>query len=99
MLDLWRSNRLPNARRGLLSGMCAVSVIALLTAAPAARADVINVIDVIPNSDSAETGQNSEPSIGVNPTNPNQMIVGAFSAFDNSTLGVSTPFFQSTNGA
>jgi hypothetical protein len=28
------------------------------------------LVDIIPNSDSSETGQNSEPSIAVNPLNP-----------------------------
>ena len=63
---------------------------------PAASADVINVIDVIPVGASAETGQNSEPSIGVDPLNPNVMISGAFS----STLAgndLSSPFWMSTN--
>jgi hypothetical protein len=79
-------------RPGLLSGVCAVSVIALLSAAPAARADIINVVDVIPNSQSAETGQNSEPSIAVDPLNPNMMVSGTF------TTGASGPFWESTNG-
>jgi hypothetical protein len=45
-------------------GTVAAAVIALLSAVPAARAAVINVVDVIPNSDSSEALQNSEPSLG-----------------------------------
>jgi hypothetical protein len=82
------SNKL--GRLGLLLGAYAVSVIALLSAAPAASAAVINVIDVIPNSDSSEAFQNSEPSLGVNPLNPSQMIAGSF--------GSGTPYFKSING-
>ena|SRR5215831_5136214 len=40
----------------------------------------IRIIDVIPASDSAETGQNSEPSIAVNPVNTDQIIAGSFAA-------------------
>lgn len=90
MQDSGRSNRLPNARLGPLSGICAVSVVALLSAIPAASAAVINVVDVIPNSDSAEAFQNSEPSLAVNPLNTLQMIAGSF--------GNGTPFFKSVNG-
>jgi hypothetical protein len=68
-----------------------VVLAALLFLAPMARADVIPVIDIIPNSDSGESGQNSEPSLAVNPLNPNQMIAGAFS-------DTVTPYYQSTNG-
>ena len=35
------------------------------------------IVDIIPRQDSFELGQNSEPSIAVNPTNAMQMIVGA----------------------
>lgn len=82
---------------GLGSRLSVVSPIALLCAIPAASAAPINVIDVIPNAASAETGQNSEPSLAVDPLNPNDMISGAFS----STFvvgGVSTPYWISTNG-
>jgi hypothetical protein len=41
---------------------------------------VISVVDVIPNSDSSETFGNSEPSLGVDPLNPLQMIAGMFGA-------------------
>jgi hypothetical protein len=52
---------------------------------------VFRVVDIIPQSDSAETDQNSEPSIAVNPVNPAQMLAGTFGD------GV-PPFFISTNG-
>lgn len=93
MQDPCVSNRLLNARPGLLPGVCAVSVIALLSAIPAASAAVINVVDVIPNAASAETGQNSEPSIAVDPLNPNTMVSGTFT-----TGTLSGPFWESTNG-
>src|SRR5690348_5249891 len=40
----------------------------------------IRIVDVIPAADSAETGQNSEPSIAVNPLNTDQIITGSFAA-------------------
>ena len=45
MRDFGGSNRLPKARPGPLSGICAASAIALLSAIPTANAAVINVID------------------------------------------------------
>ena len=85
------------ARFRLLSGVSVVAVIGLLSAAPAVRATTIQVVDIIPNSQSAETGQNSEPSLAVNPLNPNQMISSAFSS---TFVGnaVSTPYWVTTNG-
>jgi PEP-CTERM motif-containing protein len=78
-----------NALHPSVFGTVAAAVIALLSAVPGARAAVINVVDVIPNSDSAEALQNSEPSLGVNPLNPSQMIAGTFG---------NGPYFKSTNG-
>jgi len=34
----------------------------------------LNIVDIIPNGDSAESDQNSEPSLAVNPLDPRQMI-------------------------
>jgi hypothetical protein len=53
---------------------------------------VFGVVDIIPMSDSGETGQNSEPSIAVNPINPTLMIAGTFGA------NGANPFFISTDG-
>lgn len=88
------------ARLGLLSGVSvAAMVVALLSATSVAHAAVIHVINVIPNAASAETGQNSEPSLAVNPTlgHQNEMIAGAFSS---TFVGgqVQTPFWKSING-
>jgi hypothetical protein len=51
------------------------------------------LVDIVPNRDSAESAQNSEPSIAVNPVNPMQMIAATFGAYD-----TSNPFFASSNG-
>jgi hypothetical protein len=51
----------------------------------------IQVIDLIPFTDSAEAKQNSEPSLGINPANPLQMVDGIFSP-----AGAS--YFKSTDG-
>ena len=50
----------------------------------------IRIIDVIPGGDSAETEQNSEPSIAVNPLDTNQIIAGSF--------GFSTFFYLTLDG-
>jgi hypothetical protein len=53
---------------------------------------VLGVVDTIPASESDESAQNSEPSIGVNPINPTQMLAGTFGSAGQD------PFFISTDG-
>jgi hypothetical protein len=52
----------------------------------------LRIVDLIPESDSREVDQNSEPSIAVNPVDPRQMFAGAF-IFDDTD----SPFFVSTD--
>lgn len=73
------------------------SIALISSAASGARADAINIVDIIPSSQSAETGRNAEPSIAVNPLNPLQMVAGAFSS-TSSGNDVATPFWMSNNG-
>lgn len=101
MQHLWGSIERPNACPGrhlkLLSGVGLLALVALVSSAPAARAAVIHVVDVIPNADSAETGQNSEPSLTVDPLNPNLMISGAFSSTFSGGQ-VQSPYWKSIDG-
>src|ERR1043166_4464672 len=53
-------------------------------------ATALSIVDIIPNNDSGETSQNSEPSLGVDPLDPNQMVAGVF--------GAGTPYFKTTTG-
>src|ERR1043166_3549898 len=53
-------------------------------------ATALSIVDIIPNSDSGETAQNSEPSLGVDPLEPNQIASAAF--------GPATPYFKTTTG-
>src|SRR5882724_3039354 len=55
----------------------------------------IEIVDIIPQSDSAEADQNSEPSLAVNPLDPTQMVAGIFGTTFYNNL---TPYFLSTNG-
>jgi hypothetical protein len=52
------------------------------------------LVDIIPYRNSGETGQNSEPSIAVNPLNPTQMIAGTFGNSDHDIQ----PYWISTDG-
>jgi hypothetical protein len=52
---------------------------------------VLRLVDLIAMSDSAETAQNSEPSIAVNPLNAAQMFAATFGA------GGANPYFVSTD--
>jgi hypothetical protein len=74
--------------------LCTIALITSLSAAGAVRAGPLKVVDVIPFADSSEAQQNAEPSLGVNPVDPSQLIAGAFS-FSN-TIVVS--YFKSTAG-
>jgi PEP-CTERM motif len=83
--------------------LCTTAIITCLCVTGGVRAGTLTTInsevDIIPVGDSTETQQNSEPSLGVNPTNANQMVAGAFTAiFSPPPTNVTTPFFQSTNG-
>jgi hypothetical protein len=79
-----------NARRTI------VALAALLLAPALVRAQV-TVINMIPNAQSNETRQDSEPNITVNPENVLQIAGSAFTA--NPTGATTTaPIFVSTNG-
>jgi hypothetical protein len=58
---------------------------------------VVTVVNMIPFAQSAETGQDSEPNLSVNPNNPQQI---AGSAFTNNPSGATgtAPIYVSTNG-
>jgi hypothetical protein len=69
----------------------AAALAAALAPAPRAAAQ-IPVVDIIPRGASGEADQNSEPSLAVNPNDPTQAVV---TAFTNSTL---SPFFLTADG-
>jgi hypothetical protein len=73
----------------------------LVLAATRATAQPFKVVNVIPNSQSAETEQNAEPSIAVSPVNPVQMWISAFATgfdgFDDMGNPL-CPYFMSANG-
>lgn len=83
-----------NARGGFFT-LASFTLLALLPASPV-RAQ-ITVVNMIPNAQSAETGQDSEPNLSVNPNNILQI---AGSAFTRNPTGATTtaPIFVSTNG-
>ena len=62
-----------------------------------ARQFSIRIVDIVPGADSGEINQNAEPSLAVNPLNPNEIIAAAFGAFGTGGM-VSTPYFLSTDG-
>ncbi len=60
----------------------------------------LRVINVVPQDRSAETNYDSEPSIAVNPSNPGQIVVSAFTP-DPGVPGVPVttgPYYYSTDG-
>src|SRR6266513_1290500 len=56
---------------------------------------LLDVVDTIPESASAETAQNSEPSIGVDPIDPTQIWAASFAQGSNPDA---SPFFVSNDG-
>src|SRR3954453_14652358 len=57
----------------------------------------IRVINVIPQSLSGETNFASEPSIAVNPSNPQQIVITSFTP-DTASPVTTGPYFFTTNG-
>src|SRR5947209_7984492 len=57
---------------------------------------MISVVNIIPASLSGESNQDSEPSVTVNPANPNQIAITAFTP--DPFGGVNAPIFVSTDG-
>ena len=54
----------------------------------------VDVVDLIPKSLSGETNQDSEPSIAVDPKNPDLIVATAFTPIP----GPNAPYYVSTNG-
>src|SRR5438093_1458167 len=69
--------------------LCAIFCVELPVTVPAAT----TIVDVVPARLEREEDQNSEPSIAVNPANPNQMFVTAFG-----NTSARNPIFWSTDG-
>jgi hypothetical protein len=57
---------------------------------------VFKVVNVIPNSHSGEQNQDSEPSIGVNPASPSQILISTFTPPDSGQTN--GPLFVSQDG-
>jgi hypothetical protein len=57
---------------------------------------MIQVVNMVPKSNSDEVFQDSEPHIAVNPTNPQQIAASAFTP--DPMLGPNAPIYVSTNG-
>jgi hypothetical protein len=58
---------------------------------------MITVVNVVPQSLSGETNQDSEPSITVNPANPDEIVISAFTPNPFSSAG-NAPVYVSTDG-
>jgi len=77
--------------------------VALLTLAPlaASAGAQITLVDMVPQARSGETNQDAEPTIAVNPANPQQLAGSAFT-WDNLNAGPMTgnlaPIYVSTDG-
>ncbi len=62
-----------------------------------AHAQTFRVVNMIPNTESNETNQDSEPSLTVNPNNPQEVIGTAFTPNPNGVLTVA-PIYISQDG-
>lgn len=61
-------------------------------------ADVLTVVNIIPNNSSAESNQDSEPNLAVNPANPLEMAATAFTPSPNAGSSNSPIFYSSDGG-
>src|SRR5829696_2228935 len=57
---------------------------------------MIQVVNMVPKSNSNESEQDSEPHLAVNPTNPRQIAASAFTP--DPLGGPNAPIYASTNG-
>lgn len=82
-------------RKNLRTSTLFLALLAAVTTLPATAQ--ITVVNMIPNAQSNETRQDSEPNIAVNPTSPLNIAGSAFTV--NPTGATSTaPIYVSTNG-
>ena len=68
----------------------------VLAVQPPADAQTVRLVDVVPNSLSAEVNRDAEPNIAVNPANPLQIAISAFTPDPGGSANV--PLFVSTDG-
>lgn len=75
-----------------------IAFLLLLSAAAAvvSAQPQVMLVDVVPNARSNETERDAEPNIAVNPANPQQIAISAFT-FDPLSAGLG-PIYVSTNG-
>src|SRR6185295_11728454 len=85
----YRMSRIPQRIAKLLP------ILALSTFTVAGQAQV-KVVNMIPNSRSGETQQDSEPNVAVNPANPKQVAGSAFTP--DPLSGPNAPIYVSING-
>jgi hypothetical protein len=73
-------NRYPRDDETVKALAAALLTLFMVMGHKAAYASTVRVVDMTPASESTEEIQNSEPSIAVNPANPNQVAASAFMA-------------------
>src|SRR5471030_2196227 len=74
----------------------AIIASALIIKTPA-QAQQVRLVNVIPNSLSAETNRDAEPNIAVNPADPTQIVISAFTPDPGASANVPL-FISNTNG-
>lgn len=60
--------------------------------------DVITLVNIIPRQSSAETNQDSEANLAVNPANPSEMAATTFTPSPNAGSTKSPVFFSNDGG-
>src|SRR5215470_12586460 len=78
-----------------LEKISAIGTTLIAGLAASATAQTINITNIIPSANSAETRNQTEPNIAVDPANPNTMFVTTFNDPGGSS---SAPLFRSTLG-
>jgi hypothetical protein len=81
------------ARLGLIAG---AATLGNVVTPSLGGAQMVRIVDIIPNSRSVESGQDSEPNVAINPANTRQVAISAFTPDPGGSANA--PIFVSTNG-
>ena len=75
-----------------------LALMAVLSLREVARAQQVQLVDVVPALYSNETGNDSEPNVTVNPGNTSQVVVSAFTPCPTSISTTNAPIYFSIDG-
>ncbi|MBV6472165.1 MAG: hypothetical protein JPMHGGIA_00418 [Saprospiraceae bacterium] len=73
-----------------------ITILSLCIGIVVLQSQQVRIVNMMPNAQSNETNQDSEPNLAINPANPNQMVGSAFTP--NLVGSTNAPIYVSVNG-